>query len=419
MKSFLLKLLFTCFIGTSLIAQDWNTIVTFNPSPTLRDMYMVNDSVAYTVGSLYNGTALNIKKTSDGGATWEDQFAGYTSMNYYEIASPNNGEDIFIVGNAAILIHTNDGGANWGTINLSTTENLRDIFFLSDSIGYICGDGATILKTTDAGTTWVNLNAIMNSVNTIGKICFLNEERGFIGGFNFFKETFNGGLNWTDVPGHEPGTVGNLFQIQDIQFLNENLGYISGDVGLLFKTEDGGSTWIDKQVLIPNHSIESIFSFKFLDSNPNIGFACGYYGLLIRTYDAGDNWEFMTSEIPDTNVPHGPTFHSLDFYGNKGFLTGKGGKVLEYEYINTSIPEFDTNENSISLFPNPANNVLNFSGFDGVINEVELIDLSGKVLKKLIKPTDNKINCSNLKSGAYLIKIIATDKIATKLFIKN
>jgi len=400
------------------MAQDWNTLVTFTPASTLKDIYWVNESTAYAVGSMYNGTALNVKKTTDGGITWEEQFTGNTEMNYYEIDSPNNGEDVFIVGNYGILIYTNDGGENWNNLDIGTTEHLRDIFFLSNLIGFICGDGATVLKTVDGGMTWINLNAVMTGVNTIGKICFLNEDRGFIGGFNFMQETIDGGLTWTYVPGFEP-VAGELFQIQDIQFLNDNVGYVSGDVGLFYKTEDGAETWIDKQVVIPDYLTESLFSFKFLDSDPNIGFACGYYGLLIRTYDAGDTWELMSSDIPGTNTPGGPTFHALDFFGNKGLMAGSGGKISGYEYTTTSTSEFNTTHNSISIYPNPVKDLLTFTGYENMIDEIQVIDINGKVCKVIYHPSNNNIQCDDLLNGKYILRIISEKTISHKLFIKN
>ena len=418
MKSVFFTLLFTCFISTSIMAQDWNTLVTFTPASTLKDIYWVNESTAYTVGSMYNGTALNVKKTSDGGITWEAQYTGHTSMNYYEIDSPNDGEDIFIVGNYGILIHTNDGGDNWSNVDVGTTEHLRDIFFLSDLIGYIGADGATILKTTDGGMTWTNINAVMTGVNTIGKICFINEDRGFIAGFNFMQETFDGGLNWDYVPGFEP-QAGELFQIQDIQFLDENVGYVSGDVGLLFKTIDAGANWTNKHVEIPDYAAESLFSFKFLDSDPKIGFACGYYGLLIRTYDAGDSWELMTSDVSGTNTPNGPTFQGLDFYGNHGLMVASGGKVLGFEYTITATDEIITEDNSIKLYPNPVNHMLTFSGNDKKINEVQIIDINGKVCKVITNPINNSIQCDDLENGKYILRIISKETISHKLFIKN
>lgn len=370
---------------------------------------------------MYNGTAINVKKTSDGGFTWEEQFTGHTSTNFKRIATPNKGIDVFVAGGAGILIHTNDGGVNWNTVAIGIgSTQVRDIQFLSNTIGYIAADNATILKTTDSGASWFNLNANISGVNTIGKIFFLTENRGFIGGFNFFKETFDGGLNWTDVPGHEPGGSGSLFQIQEIQFIDANIGYISGDIGLLYKTTDAGETWVDKQVVISGFDVESLFDFKFLNSNPNYGFACGYHGLLIRTYDGGDSWELMTSDIAGTNTSSGSPFNALDFYGNKGLMIGQHGEVLAYEFSSASVAETKMNQ-SLNIYPNPVLDILqlHIEFSETPIEEISIFSLNGELVMKINKPVDNQISCHSLEPGTYFIKAILKNKIATKLFIKE
>jgi photosystem II stability/assembly factor-like uncharacterized protein len=314
-------------IPTSLMSQDWNTVLDLN-SQAVKDVCWVNETTAYAVSAIYSNDLVNVKKTSDAGLTWVEQYVGIPQMNYYEIASPNNGGDVFIVGNVGTLIHSDDGGSNWNIIDIGTTIHLRDIFFLSNSIGYISADYSHIWKTTDGGMTWALLASNIPDAGTIMNLCFINELRGFIVGFNYFHETFDGGLTWASVPGFE-AVPGEDYQLRDVQFLDENIGYISGDVGMLFKTTDAGATWADKHVDHPDPSV-SLFSFKFLDSDPNIGFACGYHGLLIRTEDGGDSWDLMTSDVPGTNDPSGPIFHSLDFYGNKGLLVGPS-KILGYE----------------------------------------------------------------------------------------
>lgn len=174
MKKTILNLIASLFITTIVYGQDWQTIKTFMPSQTLKDIVFVDATTAYAVSALYNGTAVHVKKTIDGGLTWEEQYTGHVSTSFKRIATPNNGNDVFVVGGAGILIHTNDGGSTWNTINIGIgTTQLRDIFFFSNSIGYIAADNATILKTTDGGITWTNLNANMTGVNTIGRINFL------------------------------------------------------------------------------------------------------------------------------------------------------------------------------------------------------------------------------------------------------
>jgi hypothetical protein len=55
-------------------------------------------------------------------------------------------------------------------------------------------------------------------------------------------------------------------------------------------------------------------------------------------------------------------------------------------------------------YPNPFKNDLNVVKQGGIIKEIEIIDLSGKVFLKVVDSFEN-INTSGLSSGLYLIKI--------------
>ncbi len=415
MKSFLLLICIS--ISTSIFAQDWNTIESFAPAQTIKDIYYVNVNTAYAVSALYNGTALNVKKTTDGGTTWEEQYTGHTQTSFYNIASPNEGADVFIVGSEGTLIHTNNGGENWNTIDLGITDPIWDIFFLNTSIGYLSTNEGTIYKTEDGGTTWNNINAVMDGVGSVSNICFVTESHGFVGGFNYLKETFDGGLTWSDVPGHEPQTVEFMFQIQEIKFYDENVGYFSGDQGLLFKTTDGGTTWIDKHVEIADYVVESLFNFDFLDEYPEIGFACGYHGLLIRTFDGGDSWELMTSDIEGTNSTDGSIFHTLDFYGNKGFLGSSYGEILDYEYVpdDTSIGEDSFANNTLSCYPNPAAEIIHIES-KLIGHSYQIFDELGRsVLSGILAES---IDVSSLNKGIYFLSIAGMAQEVKKLVVE-
>ncbi len=59
-----------------------------------------------------------------------------------------------IVGNGGSIFTTNDGGSTWSTATSGTTEDLRDVRWLSSSLIWAVGDNGTVLKSTDAGTSW-------------------------------------------------------------------------------------------------------------------------------------------------------------------------------------------------------------------------------------------------------------------------
>jgi uncharacterized repeat protein (TIGR02543 family) len=75
------------------------------------------------------------------------------------------------------------------------------------------------------------------------------------------------------------------------------------------------------------------------------------------------------------------------------------------------------NENSIDIFPNPANEVLYIKGITGEIS-VSISDMNGKiVLNKLMN--QNHIDISNLPNGVFTLQIMAKKDIFTKKFIKQ
>ena len=72
--------------------------------------------------------------------------------------------------------------------------------------------------------------------------------------------------------------------------------------------------------------------------------------------------------------------------------------------------------NNISVYPNPAKNILHIKGNKN-IKQIRIIDKLGKVIKADMI-SKNTINIESLKQGAYLIEILCEDKVITKKFIK-
>ncbi|MBQ7734744.1 MAG: fibronectin type III domain-containing protein, partial [Bacteroidales bacterium] len=83
-------------------------------------------------------------------------------------------------------------------------------------------------------------------------------------------------------------------------------------------------------------------------------------------------------------------------------------------------------ENSITLFPNPANDVVNVQC---TMNNVQLenvvvIDVYGKVVRTVVgannySPMPTRINVSGLANGMYFLRVTTDEGVATKTFIKK
>lgn len=89
------------------------------------------------------------------------------------------------------------------------------------------------------------------------------------------------------------------------------------------------------------------------------------------------------------------------------------------EIVNSlNINEFNLNK-FVSIYPNPANDVLNIKVKDDlVVEEVQLINLQGRLLVSVKQNLEN-INLSGLSSGVYLIKLKTNLGTISSKIIKN
>jgi photosystem II stability/assembly factor-like uncharacterized protein len=235
--------------GTSWLSQ------TSNASGILRSVYFVNSDFGIVVGD--NGTLL---RTIDGGINWISQ-GGVTSeaLNAVFFTDANTG---FAVGTNGVIIKTTDKGVNW-TKKGSITNGLSSVHFPSANVGYaLSGNG--VYKTINAGESWSILPTIIGNVE---QLFFVSETVGYITGRGnvapgVVYKTIDGGNSWTAL------NINYAYGTSGIFFLNEMEGYV-GTVGKIFKTIDGGKNWFSQHSGFMNLSAIHFPSAK-------VGYAVGY-----------------------------------------------------------------------------------------------------------------------------------------------
>ncbi|HZV13579.1 MAG TPA: YCF48-related protein [Candidatus Kapabacteria bacterium] len=95
----------------------------------------------------------------------------------------------------------------------------------------------------------------------------------------YLLRSTDAGATWVknDLPG--------CFTVNGAQFLDDSLGWLVGDRGAVYKTTDGGQSWIYQ-------STEwSAVDFRFVSFvSPMIGYISGSYSVVLKTTDGGDTW---------------------------------------------------------------------------------------------------------------------------------
>ncbi|MBK6345014.1 MAG: T9SS type A sorting domain-containing protein [Bacteroidales bacterium] len=341
-------------------------------------------------------------------------YLGISGQNWETLSSANALNSItfiddmigFIAGNGGTILKTTDGGNTWTKINTGTNKNLTSICFTDDSTGYAFGQCS--IKTTNGGKTWSALSTLpvdlydlilsasftdslhgyatlqfenkllktedggknwtlnsfegnfLNSGDYKNTVQFIDEDHGYVLGgevevSSFILETSDGGLSWQQHYIHNGGYCMNLLSLQ---FVNDLIGYSSGEFGELYKTSNSGIDWIK----LPTNSQADLYGLYFL--NPEYGFTTGSSGTILKTIDGGQSWEKLSIGINST-------LYSIYFIDeNSGFAVGSDYTILQTTDggINWKVKQaFENNYYNAIDFPNE--NIGYVAGNGGIIKK--------------------------------------------------
>jgi photosystem II stability/assembly factor-like uncharacterized protein len=166
-----------------------------------------------------------------------------------------------------------------------------------------------ILKTTDGGQTWDSQNSITTA--QLNAVQFLNANVGYVvGDSGKILKTTNGGDTWIRL------TSSYNYWISSLYFVNENYGWLGGGSHIL-ATTNGGTNWTSYSV----GEVHSIYGVYFL--NQTTGFWVGFSGVY-KTTDGGQSFNYVW------NVPNSYAWDEINFINSStGWIGGNGGEVAK------------------------------------------------------------------------------------------
>jgi len=284
----------------------------------------VDPSEADTVYAVLH--AHGVYKTSDGGSMW------------HEISGANSG-----------LPQTPEVGFSGLVIDPTDTDRLYlfggcDVDLNYMHTGADPSDMHTVYKSTDGGTTWANLNDGLLGANSDSikglAIAPYDPDVLFIGALKGVFRSLDGGATWEDISsglgyehtaGAELNTAGTRLYIPTlgggvyggaVDPINSSVTwdeasrliatihhvqvsvdpsssstlYASAFPGGIFKSENGGSTWVECNFGIPSFFVhdpasQGYYSLAVCPSNPDLLFLGMYRVGLFKSTDGGGIWQ--------------------------------------------------------------------------------------------------------------------------------
>jgi photosystem II stability/assembly factor-like uncharacterized protein len=215
---------------------------------------------------------------------------------------------------------------------------IRDLYIdigAKDKLGWIAGQGDKVFRTVDGGKSWIPVDTShVPGPKYHYDVVFTDEKVGYISGLQHIWGTTDSGCSWSRIWNvHEDGrwdkmskvismfplspdkiwAVGdhNLSMTMEgygerfvkhanpigggicVYFLDSKRGFVSGVLGRIWRTLDGGVTWEMKQI-----ADDTIYQVQFF--NENIGYAAGKKGSIFVTNDGGDTWQYKDTGFNET-----------------------------------------------------------------------------------------------------------------------
>ncbi|KAG2502060.1 hypothetical protein HYH03_000554 [Edaphochlamys debaryana] len=330
--------------ANKLLSTDWELVeLPVSKGTVLLDIGFTDDKHGFLLG-----TRQTLLETSDGGKTWKSrsiEAAGDEGFNYRFNSISFNGNEGWIVGKPAILLHSNDAGASWERIPLSSKlpgVPVR-ITALSGKAGQaeMITDQGAIYVTDNTAYTWTaavqeTVDATLNRTVSSGisgasyyEGTFSNLARSSAGDYVAVSSRGNFYMTWS--PGQTYWSPHNRPSTRRLQ----NMGFTPE--GAVWATTRGGDVLVaqDSNLASDNFKDVAINSrgFGILDvgfRDDKIAFACGGSGSLYRSDDGGKNWKRDRS----TDDVAGNLYAVKFFNPSLGFVLGNDGLLLRYAGIN-------------------------------------------------------------------------------------
>lgn len=292
------------------------------------------------------GTDKDPAQVSGAGHSKVNESASTNGPRSFEHLQLLDGEHWFVA-DSIILWKTDDGGRSWSMSYKPKPERdvrvyIRGVSFVSYQIGFLI-DRERLYRTEDAGVNWSETGIVGDGREEyfLKNLCFIDSLHGWAVGAAFGKNpesapytgvvlrTTDGGQTWlrqqVDPPANDFANP-SRWDVEDILFVNEKLGWAVGDC-VLYWTIDGGDTWKLASIDSGSHS-QVCTRVQFVDEK-NGWITVRDSSDFLRTTDAGRHWKLLKG--PGRFL--GPSAEVVFLDRERGFgvnralyKTGDGGK---------------------------------------------------------------------------------------------
>ena len=366
-------------------------------SPTtanLNSISTLNEEEGWIVGD--NGTIL-----SKIGGDWIQQFiTSQENLNSVYMLDRNSG---WIVGANGTILKYN--GSSWQPSFSPTKKDLLSVHFSDSENGVAVGENGLVLFYR--GGNWIESD-IRNRAN-LNTAFHLDKDIWLAGGLENVKvpimKMSNENPHMQDFDSFNFATINSIYILSDLN------GWAVGSPSTLIHFD--GFKWGKADI---SESFPSLRSVYFTDERN--GISVGFEGTILI---------FSDGKWTKDNSNSTQNLNSASINGNYYYAVGEQGTIIKklLPKNNNSMDNVNFPLNSIVLYPNPCDEMLNLllpNGSSNAIVRVLIFNSLGQIVLKHEFSLENAgysypLNTSNLKDGIYILELIINDRTFNRKFI--
>lgn len=208
----------------------------------------MNGARGYAVGA--GGEVL---RSEDAGQTWHPEVAP-VSVALLGVAAQD--QHVIAVGQMGTILIKQEG-QGWKQVSSGSEERLFSVALNRHGVAIAVGAFGTLLRSIDFGETWAP------SAPT-----------------------------WSGIFSDPAGRLGDFFEpsLYAVQLDEQNRAWVAGEVGLVLRSVDGGSTWRAVHAGISDAEGVSPTLAALSIADDGRGVAVGQEGYVLRSLDFGEHW---------------------------------------------------------------------------------------------------------------------------------
>jgi len=261
-------------------------------------------------GQLFGGQYMGIYKSENDGLTWSNISSSFPNkVSNAILIDPGNTDKMYVATEGDGIYYTNDGGANWNynTTGAGNSGAARCLIFEPGNTDVLYAGflSLAVCKSFDAALSWEFANKGIATLQTDDVEVDPNDPLNLLIGFEGENSggcymSTDGAISWQLVEGL-PGT-----RFSQVTFGTDGTMYAwsNGPSSVaqegLYKSTDGGETWLNTGPNVGTLFETEIFALVASKTDPNLLFiggnnfgVNGWESVIHRTTNGGEDWELV------------------------------------------------------------------------------------------------------------------------------